>query len=281
MTNIMNTATVNFSFDGRTDSYSETSNTSVVTLREANGLIIEKSAQVQTYAPGSIITYVITIQNTGTNDFSGVRVTDDLSGQGYIYYVLGSAILYYNGLAEAPEIVSTEPLVFTLPPLSAGDSMVLSYSSQVAFDLSPSVNSISNTATAIGYTSSGEVSNYSISTIIRSEAANISITKTSSESTVSVDQSFNYYITLTNSGDSIANVSSITDDFPEDFVINNVSLKIGSGPNTMLLSSDYTINANNMLTVPSATGPTITVPASSSSGNGTTVLTVNGYFMQQ
>lgn len=280
MAEIMNTATVNFSFSGSTESYAETSNVSTINVREANGILIEKTAQVLTYAPGSIITYIVNIQNTGTNDFTGVRITDDLSGQGYIYYVLGSAVLYYNGVAQSPQIISTEPLIFTLPPLASGESMVLSYSAQVSFSLPSSVNRIVNTVNGVGYTASGEIGSTSSAAITRSESSNLSITKSSSKSIVSVDESFNYYITLTNSGSSLTNVSSITDTFPEYFVINTVSLKIGSGPNNTLLSTDYVIDSTNTLTVPSSTGPTITVPQSSSGENGTTVLTINGYFMQ-
>ena len=280
MANIMNTATVNFSFAGSTEDYSETSNITTINVREENGLLIEKTAQVSTYAPGSIITYVLDIENTGTNNFTGVRITDDLSGQGYLYYVLGSAILYYNGEAQSPQIVSTDPLVFTLPPLASGESMVLSYSAQVSFSLPQSINYITNTANGIGYTTSGEVGGSGSAIIHRSEAANLSITKSSSENQVNVGESFNYYITLNNSGDTVANVNSITDSFQEYFVINTVSLKIGSGPNTTLLNTDYTIDSTNTLTVPSNSGPTITVPAASSGGNGTTVITVNGYFMQ-
>ncbi|MBQ7466886.1 MAG: DUF11 domain-containing protein [Clostridia bacterium] len=278
MAEIMNNATVNFTFSGSSEEFSETSNTTTVTLNNGGNLSITKTAQQDTYVPGGTVTYIVTITNNGPYWFSGVRLTDDLSGNGYLTYVNGSALLYINGQALSPQIASTSPLVFTLSPLSVGESMVLTYTCRVPLNIAPNVDSITNTASGIGYTFDSTAEDSDSVTITRSESANLSINKTSSESNVNVGQTFSYFITLTNSGNSVANVSSIVDDFPSNFQISSVSLKIGSGPNNLLNSSDYTISPSNVLTVPSATGPSITVPAVSGGTNGTTVLTITGNF---
>ena len=276
MAEIMNNATVNFSFSGSSDEFSETSNTTTVTLNESGNLSIIKTAQQDTFYPGSTVTYIVTITNNGPYWFSGVRLTDDLSGNGYLTYVNGSALLYINGQALAPQIVSTNPLVFTLSPLNVGQSMVLTYTCRIPSNISTSVDSITNTASGIGYTFNSTAEDSDSFTITRSQSANLSITKSSSSSSVNVGETFSYFITLTNSGDAVANVSSIIDDFPSNFQITSVALKIGNGANNVLNPSDYTISPTNVLTVPSATGPTITVPTAPGSANGTTVLTVNG-----
>ena len=43
-------------------------------------LSADKTAVEGTYAPGELVTYVITIRNTGTAAFTNLTVTDDLGG---------------------------------------------------------------------------------------------------------------------------------------------------------------------------------------------------------
>ena len=43
-------------------------------------LSADKTAVSGTYAPGELVTYVITIRNTGTGAFTNLTVTDDLGG---------------------------------------------------------------------------------------------------------------------------------------------------------------------------------------------------------
>ena len=278
MAEIMNSATINFSFSGSSEEFSETSNIATVNLLNSNGISVEKSANTSVFVPGGTVTYVVTITNTGNEWLSGVRLTDNLSGNGYLTYVPGSAVLTYNGQALAPQIASTNPLVFTLSPLVSGQTMVLNYTCRIPANISSSVNEITNTVTGIGYTYNSTVEDTSSYTITRSPSADLSITKTASAENISVGQTFNYVITATNSSTSVASVQSLTDNLPDNFVIETVSLKIGSGPVTVLSPDQYTISAGNLLTVPSSTGPIITVPARSGSVNGTTVLTISGHF---
>ena len=43
-------------------------------------LVATKTAVEGTYTPGQIVTYVVTLRNTGTSSLTGLTVTDDLGG---------------------------------------------------------------------------------------------------------------------------------------------------------------------------------------------------------
>ena len=43
-------------------------------------LVATKTAVEGTYTPGQIVTYVVTLRNTGTAALTGLTVTDDLGG---------------------------------------------------------------------------------------------------------------------------------------------------------------------------------------------------------
>ena len=52
-------------------------------------LSADKTAVSGSYAPGELVTYVITIRNTGTGAFTNLTVTDDLGG-----YPFGGGTVY-------------------------------------------------------------------------------------------------------------------------------------------------------------------------------------------
>ena len=66
-----------------------TIDSNVVTGELLEVLSAAKTAVRDTYAPGETVTYVISIQNTGTTAFTGLTVTDDLGG-----YAFGGTTLY-------------------------------------------------------------------------------------------------------------------------------------------------------------------------------------------
>lgn len=275
---IMNTSSVNYTFAGSTEVFSGTSNIATVTLRNENDILVTKVAQNETFVPGDTVTYVVTITNNGASYFTGVRVVDNLGTNNYLSYVSGSAMLYYNQQYLRPEIASTNPLTFTLSPLSPGQTMILTYSCRVLSSLPATITSITNTVEATGYTYNSTVTGASSAEITRSSTASLSIVKTATSDSVAPGEIFSYLITLTNQGTATANVARVTDSLPSNFNITSVKLKIGSGTTQTLASSDYVLDASNNFTLPSATGPTITVPGTTTSGPGQTVITITGYF---
>ena len=66
-------------------------------------LSADKTAVSGTYAPGELVTYVITIRNTGTAAFTNLTVTDDLGGgvNAPLTYEAGTALYFVNGVPQA------------------------------------------------------------------------------------------------------------------------------------------------------------------------------------
>lgn len=271
-TTINNEATTSYRYSGSSDVSEITSNESSIVLEDAQGLTITKVANPTTFSVGSIITYTIQITNSSSSYLTGVRIIDNLGG-GNLAYVLGSGSLTVNGQSYPVNPVQTNPLTFALQQLNVGQSMTLTYKSQVIFNLPSTVGSITNTVQGIGYTSTGTVNGFANSTIQRVDSSDFSISKSASATNVFPRQPFNYYITLTNTTSTIARIQSITDQLPSNYVLTSVTLTTGSDSPVMLSSTDYTLSGSNLLTIPSSTGPAVNVPASS-----TTVVTLTGYF---
>ncbi len=269
---INNDATTTYQFDGSGETLVATTNENTITLEDASGLTVTKTANPTTFAPGDIIAYTVTITNNSGSFLNGVRVIDDLGG-GNLAYVTGSGSLTSTTTYPVNPI-QTNPLTFTLQELNVGQTMTLNYRAQVIFNLPASVTSINNSLRAIGYTSTGTINGFSSATINRNNSISLTSTKTSSLSEVSPRQPFSYYITLRNNNNVNATANSITDQLPTNFVLTSVEAKVGMGQNRRLTPSEYTLSASNLLTVPSVSGTSLSVPA-----NGTSVLTINGYFV--
>lgn len=268
---INNSASTTYSLDGSTTNVAN-SNVLPLNYETSQGLNITKIASTSTFSIGDIITYTITITNNSSYYLTGVRIIDNLGG-GNLAYVLSSANLTAGGQTYAVTPIATSPLTFTLQQLGVGATMTLTYKCQVVFNLPSTVSLITNSVQGIGYSSTGTITGFANATIQKKNSVEFSLTKTSNVTDAYQNQSFNYYLTLTNNTSNVARITSITDNLPSSFNLTAVALKIGSGTNTVLNSTEYTLSSANLLTVPSSTGPTITVPA-----NSTTVLTITGYF---
>ena len=271
-TTITNEATTTYQYVGASSTETVTSNTNSIVLENASGLNITKSPSVTTFSPGDIITYTVTITNNTGSYLTGVRIIDNL-GAGNLAFVSGSATLSTLSTTYPVTPSSTTPLVFALQQLNVGQTMTLTYKAQVIFNLSSSVSLITNSIHGIGYTSDSTVDGYANASITRVVGTNVTSRKTASVSEVYPRQILSYYVTLTNNNSStVANVISIVDELPSNFVVTNLMVKVGSAGAVMLGGTDYSV-VSNVLTVRFVNGSTITIPA-----GGSTVLTINGYF---
>ena len=271
-TTVTNQSSTSYTLAGSSEVFTATSNENAITLQDLQGINITKSANVNTFSNGSIITYTITITNNSGQFFTGVRVIDDL-GDGKLAYVVSSARLTTGTLTYPVNPVSISPLTFTLQQLNVGQTMTLTYNAQVVFNLPLTTTSITNSVEAIGYTSAGTITGFTSETVQRTGGGGLVLNKTASRTTVLPNQVISYILSLTNNSTEEATALSTTDQLPANFVVTGVSLKIGSGATIQLDATDYTISASNLLTIPSSSGPIITVPA-----GGTTVITISGYF---
>lgn len=269
---INNNASAIYSFDGTTSNLAN-SNVLPLNFETSQGLTITKTSNVSSFLAGDIITYRITITNNSAYYLTGVRIIDNLGG-GNLAYVLSSANLTTNSQTYPVTPISTNPLTFTLQQLAIGQTMTLTYRCQVIFNLPQTVSLITNTVQGIGYTSNGTITSFANNTIQKKNSVEFSLTKTSNVRDVRPNQVFNYYLTLTNNTNNMASVTSLTDQLPSNFKIVSVKLKIGTSQEITLDSTQYSLSVTNILQIPSATGPSVTVPA-----NGVTIATITGYFV--
>ena len=122
-------------------------------------LAVSKTSVEGTYTPGTLVTYVVTLRNTGTATLTGLTVTDNLGGYdlgGTTVYPLtyqdGSAALFVDGVAQpAPAVVAGPPLVISGINLPGGSDAVLVYQARANVYADPEAGGeILNTVTVTG-----------------------------------------------------------------------------------------------------------------------------------
>ncbi|HEY2579598.1 MAG TPA: hypothetical protein VGI74_25080, partial [Streptosporangiaceae bacterium] len=86
------------------------------------GLTITKTANVSTATPGSTVQYTISVADTGQTPYTGVTVTDDLSG------VLANAAYNGDAAASSGTLSYTSPTLTWTGNLTPGDSTTITYS---------------------------------------------------------------------------------------------------------------------------------------------------------
>lgn len=122
-------------------------------------LEVTKTAVEGSYAPGELVTYVVTLRNTGNVTFTGLTVTDDLGGYEFngenvypLTYEGGSATLFVDGVPQAaPAVTAGPPLVVSGINVPAGGDAVLVYQARANTYADPAAGgTIENTVTVTG-----------------------------------------------------------------------------------------------------------------------------------
>ena len=223
-------------------------------------LSADKTAVEGSYAPGELVTYVITIRNTGTAAFTGLTVTDDLGGgaNAPLTYETGTALYFVNGVLQAaPTVTAGPPLVFTGITVPGNGYAVLVYQARANSFAAPGVDgTITNTVTITGGGLTAPVT--ATETVIAAVGPDLTITKTITPAQVADNGRVTYTFLIQNSGNEAivatdnASVSDTFDPILTDLVVtfNGTVLAEGTG---------YTYNAatGQFDTVPGV----ITVPA--------------------
>ena len=170
-------------------------------------LVATKTAVEGTYAPGQIVTYVVTLRNTGTSSLTGLTVTDDLGG--YLFngstvypltYVDGSVAMFTDGVPQAaPAVVAGPPLVFSGITVPAGGDVVLVYQAQANAFADPALGgTIDNTVTVTGDGLSAPIT--ATETITADAAPVLTISKSITPSQVVDNDRVTYTFVIQNSG---------------------------------------------------------------------------------
>ena len=101
------------------------------------------------------------------------------------------------------------------------------------------------------------------------------IEKTVDKDSAAVGDTLNYIIKLENSGNTQAQNVVVRDVLPEKF--NTVAIQSEvDGTVTIFDATDYSIDTDNKLILPTSTTKTITVPPATAAGNGVATVTITG-----
>ena len=170
-------------------------------------LTASKTAVEGTYTPGNLVTYVVTLRNTGTGALNGLTVTDDLGGYtfagGTVYpltYEAGSATLFVNGVLQAaPTVTAGPPLVISGINVPGGGDAVLVYQARAnAFATPEQGGTIVNTATVTGDGLSAPV--VATETVTAATAPLLTISKSINPTQVVDNDRVTYTFVIQNSG---------------------------------------------------------------------------------
>ena len=170
-------------------------------------LVATKTAVEGTYTPGQIVTYVVTLRNTGTAALTGLTVTDDLGGYDFngttvypLTYEAGSVAQFTNGVPQAaPAVVAGPPLVISGITVPAGGDVVLVYQARANEYADPAVGgTIENTVTVTGDGLSAPVT--ATETVTAGAEPVLTISKSITPSQVVDNDRVTYTFVIQNSG---------------------------------------------------------------------------------
>ena len=223
-------------------------------------LSADKTAVSGTYQVGELVTYVITIRNTGSAAFTNLTVTDDLGGgtNAPLTYQGGTVLYFVNGVLQAaPAVTPGAPLVFSGITVPAGGDAVIVYQAQVnAFAPPLSGSTITNTVTITGGGLTAPVTATETVTVAVGPA--ISITKTITPAQVADNGRVTYTFLIQNSGNEALVATDdavITDTF--DPILTDLVVTLNGAPLALGTGYTYDETTGQFATVPGV----ITVPA--------------------
>ena len=195
----------------------------VVTGELQQAVSVTKYAVTDTYTQDEVLTYVISLVNTGTTPLTDLTVTDDLGA--YVAggatlvpldYVTGSVNYYVEGVLQPPPAVaSTSPLTFTGIDIPAGGNTFLVYQARVNEFASPvQGGTVTNTVvvTGTGLPASIQASE----TVTAAAEAFLTIGKSLSPTTVSEGDRLTYTFVIQNFGNTpvvATDNATVTDTF--------------------------------------------------------------------
>ena len=248
-------------------------------------LSADKTAVEGSYAPGELVTYVITIRNTGTAAFTGLTVTDDLGGgaNAPLTYEAGTVLYFVNGVLQAtPTVTAGPPLVFTGITVPGNGDAVLVYQARANSFAAPGVDgTITNTVTITGGGLTAPVT--ATETVIAAVGPDLTITKTITPAQVADNGRVTYTFLIQNSGNEAivaTDNASVSDTF--DPILTDLAVTFNG--TVLVEGTGYTYNAATgqfdtvpgVITVPAATYTQDPVTGEYTTTPGLATLTVTG-----
>ncbi len=237
-------------------------------------LVATKTAVEGNYTPGQLVTYVVTLRNTGNAPLTGLVVTDDLGGYDFngttvypLTYENGSAALFSNGVPQpAPTVAAGPPLVFSNITVPAGGDVVIVYQAQANDYANPEVGStIDNTVTITGDGLSAPIT--ATETIDASVEPLLAISKSITPAQVVDNDRVTYTFVIQNSGNQAVvatDNAAITDTF--DPILTALTVTFNGTAWTQGVQYNYNETTGLFATIPGQ----ILVPAATYTQNPVT-----------
>lgn len=267
-----------------------TANSNIVSGEIVEVITAAKTATPSSYRAGDVITYIVTLTNSGAVAVNGLTVTDNLGAytQGGLNlvpldYIDGTARYFAGGILQAdPTVNDGPPLVISGINVPAGDNAVIVYQARAnAFAPLGTESGITNTVSVTG---AGIVNPITASATINStDGAELSITKSVSPSTVSENGQLTYTFVIENRGNTAAVATDnlvVSDTFNP--ILSNLTVSLDG--TVLVLGTDYTYNettgefetTQSRITVPAATYTQDPTTGAITVTPGSTTLTVSG-----
>lgn len=211
-------------FNQATLTYNGTTTNSNIAVGEIlDVLTATKTAVERTYTPGELVTYVVTLRNTGNTALTNLTVTDDLGGYDFngttvypLTYEDGSAALFVDGVPQAAPTVTAGPtMVITGITVPAGGDAVLVYQARANDFADPAVGgTIDNVVTVTGDGINTPAT--ATETVTAAAAAALTITKSITPAQVVDNDRVTYTFVIQNTGNEAVvatDNAAITDTF--------------------------------------------------------------------
>ena len=235
-------------------------------------LSVTKTPVSGTYAPGDDVTYIISIINSGTDDYDGLIITDNLGeytvGETSVYpisYVEGSAKYYINGAFQSePTVTPGPPMVISGINVPAGGNATIIYDGVInSFALLEAGSTITNTATVTGAGLSQPI--VASATVTAANAPDLSISKSISPNPVTENSEVTFTFVIQNTGNAAADTGVVVSDVFNP-ALTDITVTFNDQPLTPTTQYTYDPSSGQFATV----GNTITVPAATYEQDPTT-----------
>lgn len=228
-------------------------------------LVATKTAIEGTYTPGDLVTYVVTLRNTGNIALTDLTVTDDLGAYEFegetvypLTYEAGSAAFFVDGVPQAaPAVTAGPPLVVTGITIPGGGDAVLVYQARANEFADPAVGgTIVNTVTVTGDGINAPIT--ATETVTADAEAELTITKSITPTQVVDNDRVTYTFVIQNTGNEAVvatDDAAITDTFAP--ILTNLVVTFNGVTWTEGVQYNYDEATGLFTTVPGQ----ITVPA--------------------
>ena len=246
----------------------------VVTGELQQAVSVAKYAVSDTYTQGEVLTYVISLVNSGTTPLTELTVTDNLGA--YVLngndlvpldYVADSLAYYVGGVLQpTPVIAATDPLVVTGITVPAGGNAFLVYQARVNEFASPAQGgSVTNTVTVTGPALPAPIT--ASETVTSDSEAFLTIGKSLNPTTVSEGDRLTYTFVIQNFGNTAVVTTDdavVTDNF--DPILSDLAVTFNGAVWAEGVQYTYDDTTGVFATIPA----NITVPAATYTQNPAT-----------